>query len=85
MFLEKCRLQFPELRAVSVDNLMYIKEDLIIPHVRLCCDLCPLSDSDSFAMVSTTLSVRAPSLLFVRVEIATELTPPLSRTQTTLS
>ncbi|SCV72650.1 BQ2448_4187 [Microbotryum intermedium] len=31
-FLDKCRLQFPELRAVSVDNLMYIKEDLIIPH-----------------------------------------------------
>jgi protein FAM50 len=24
-FLEKCRLQFPELRAASVDNLMYIK------------------------------------------------------------
>lgn len=34
-FLEKCRLQFPELRAVSVDNLMYIKEDLIIPHVSV--------------------------------------------------
>lgn len=33
MFLEKCRQQFPELRSVSVDNLMYIKEDLIIPHV----------------------------------------------------
>ncbi|CED84813.1 Uncharacterized conserved protein XAP-5 [Phaffia rhodozyma] len=31
-FLEKCRLQFPELRGISVDNLMYIKEDLIIPH-----------------------------------------------------
>ncbi|POY70743.1 hypothetical protein BMF94_6153 [Rhodotorula taiwanensis] len=31
-FLEKCRAQFPELRAISVDNLMYIKEDLIIPH-----------------------------------------------------
>jgi protein FAM50 len=24
-FLEKCRQQFPELRAVNVDNLMYIK------------------------------------------------------------
>lgn len=24
-FLEKCRLQFPELRGVNVDNLMYIK------------------------------------------------------------
>lgn len=34
-FLEKCRQQFPELRGVSVDNLMYIKEDLIIPHVSL--------------------------------------------------
>ncbi|KDQ61009.1 hypothetical protein JAAARDRAFT_151964 [Jaapia argillacea MUCL 33604] len=31
-FLNKCRQQFPELRGVSVDNLMYIKEDLIIPH-----------------------------------------------------
>ncbi|KAH7889404.1 XAP5, circadian clock regulator-domain-containing protein [Phlebopus sp. FC_14] len=31
-FLEKGRQQIPELRGVSVDNLMYIKEDLIIPH-----------------------------------------------------
>jgi protein FAM50 len=31
-FLEKARQQFPELRGTSVDNLMYIKEDLIIPH-----------------------------------------------------
>ncbi|KAF9526987.1 XAP5, circadian clock regulator-domain-containing protein [Crepidotus variabilis] len=31
-FLEKCRAQFPELRGVSADNLMYVKEDLIIPH-----------------------------------------------------
>ncbi|CAG8580393.1 16810_t:CDS:2, partial [Acaulospora colombiana] len=31
-FLEKCRLQFHELRGVSVDNLIYVKEDLIIPH-----------------------------------------------------
>ncbi|KAF9052915.1 XAP5-domain-containing protein [Panaeolus papilionaceus] len=31
-FLEKCRQQFPELRGVSVDNLMYVKEDLVIPH-----------------------------------------------------
>lgn len=31
-FLEKCRSQFPELKVQSVDNLMYIKEDLIIPH-----------------------------------------------------
>ncbi|KAF8643805.1 hypothetical protein AX16_008823 [Volvariella volvacea WC 439] len=31
-FLEKARQQFPELRGISVDNLMYIKEDLIIPH-----------------------------------------------------
>ncbi|KAF9246158.1 XAP5, circadian clock regulator-domain-containing protein [Melanogaster broomeanus] len=30
-FLEKCRQQFPELRGIGVDNLMYIKEDLIIP------------------------------------------------------
>ncbi|TPX42686.1 hypothetical protein SeMB42_g04852 [Synchytrium endobioticum] len=31
-FLEKCRLQWHELRGVAVDNLMYVKEDLIIPH-----------------------------------------------------
>ncbi|KIL69898.1 hypothetical protein M378DRAFT_68685 [Amanita muscaria Koide BX008] len=31
-FLEKCRQQFSELRGVSVDNLMYVKEDLMIPH-----------------------------------------------------
>ncbi|KAJ8519511.1 hypothetical protein ONZ45_g3584 [Pleurotus djamor] len=31
-FLEKCRQQFPELRGVSADNLIYVKEDLIIPH-----------------------------------------------------
>ncbi|KAE8211101.1 hypothetical protein CF327_g5115 [Tilletia walkeri] len=31
-FLEKCRQQFPELRGISVDNMMYIKEDLIVPH-----------------------------------------------------
>jgi len=31
-FLNKCRAQFAQLRTVSVDNLMYIKEDLIIPH-----------------------------------------------------
>ena len=34
-FLEKCRLQlvreFPDLRRLSADNLMYIKEDLIMP------------------------------------------------------
>ncbi|KAJ3092014.1 hypothetical protein HK102_011641 [Quaeritorhiza haematococci] len=31
-FLEKCRQQWHQLRGVSVDNMMYIKEDLIIPH-----------------------------------------------------
>ncbi|KAI8391480.1 FAM50A protein [Radiomyces spectabilis] len=31
-FLEACRQQFPQLRGVNVDNLLYIKEDLIIPH-----------------------------------------------------
>ena len=33
-FLEAVRQQWHELRGVHVDNLMYIKEDLIIPHVR---------------------------------------------------
>jgi protein FAM50 len=31
-FLEKCRQQIPELKGITVDSLMYIKEDLIIPH-----------------------------------------------------
>ncbi|KAJ9476836.1 hypothetical protein PHBOTO_000500 [Pseudozyma hubeiensis] len=31
-FLEKCRQQVSELRGISVDSMMYIKEDLIIPH-----------------------------------------------------
>ncbi|RSH86534.1 uncharacterized protein EHS24_004801 [Apiotrichum porosum] len=31
-FLSKCRAQIPELRGMGIDNLMYIKEDLIIPH-----------------------------------------------------
>ncbi|EJU05149.1 XAP5-domain-containing protein [Dacryopinax primogenitus] len=31
-FLEKVRQQWSELRGVTTDNLMYIKEDLIIPH-----------------------------------------------------
>ncbi|KAI9089599.1 XAP5, circadian clock regulator-domain-containing protein [Phlyctochytrium arcticum] len=31
-FLENCRQQWHELRGVNVDNLMYVKEDLIIPH-----------------------------------------------------
>jgi protein FAM50 len=33
-FLDACRQQFPQLRGVNTDNLLYIKEDLIIPHVR---------------------------------------------------
>ena len=32
-FLELVRDEFKELRATSVENLLYIKEDLIIPHV----------------------------------------------------
>ncbi|KXS11489.1 XAP5-domain-containing protein [Gonapodya prolifera JEL478] len=31
-FLEKVRQQWHQLRGVNVDNLMFIKEDLIIPH-----------------------------------------------------
>lgn len=33
MFLEKVRQQWSELRGTNVDNMMFIKEDLIIPHV----------------------------------------------------
>jgi len=31
-FLDKCRTQIHEIRNVNVDNLLYVKEDLIIPH-----------------------------------------------------
>ncbi|KAJ1569314.1 hypothetical protein HK096_003493 [Nowakowskiella sp. JEL0078] len=31
-FLEACRQQWHQLRGTNVDNLMYVKEDLIIPH-----------------------------------------------------
>ncbi|WAQ84354.1 hypothetical protein PtA15_4A807 [Puccinia triticina] len=31
-FLEKARTQWPELRGVSVADILYVKEDLIIPH-----------------------------------------------------
>ncbi|KAJ2708530.1 hypothetical protein H4R19_004697 [Coemansia spiralis] len=31
-FLEKCRDQVPELRTTSADGLVYVKEDLVIPH-----------------------------------------------------
>lgn len=38
-FLQKClenlRKEFKELRTASVDGMMYIKEDLIIPHVSI--------------------------------------------------
>lgn len=30
--LEMLRVEFPELRPMTADNLMYVKEDLIIPH-----------------------------------------------------
>lgn len=32
-FLEKAKAPFSNLKGVHVDNLLYIKEDLIIPHV----------------------------------------------------
>ena len=43
-FLELVRDEFKELRSTSVENLLYIKEDLIIPHVR---PTFPLYDSFS--------------------------------------
>ena len=27
-------IEFTEVRSISVEDLMYVKEDLIIPHVR---------------------------------------------------
>ena len=38
-FLELVKTQlspeFPEVRGLGVDNLLYVKEDLIIPHVSI--------------------------------------------------
>ena len=34
-FLDQVRQEFKELRSVNVENLLFIKEDLIIPHVRV--------------------------------------------------
>lgn len=31
-FLDKCREQVPQLRACSSDSLIYVKEDIILPH-----------------------------------------------------
>ena len=39
--LENLRKEFSELRAVSVEGLMYIKEDLIIPQVSGTCNSLP--------------------------------------------
>jgi len=59
--------EFREIRTTSVENLLYVKEDLIIPHVRrpdlflvsanLCTSLClcgrvPISLFDSFISVT---------------------------------
>ena len=33
-FLEKARTKVPELKGISVDSLMFVKDDLIIPLVR---------------------------------------------------
>jgi protein FAM50 len=33
-FLELVRQEFHELRGISSENMLFIKEDVIIPHVR---------------------------------------------------
>lgn len=60
VFLEKCRQQFPELRGTSVDNLMYIKEDLIIPHVSV--DL-PFSPPPFIALKLTLSRALPPGIV----------------------
>ncbi|KAI9215952.1 XAP5, circadian clock regulator-domain-containing protein, partial [Blastocladiella britannica] len=32
VFLEKVRAQWPELRGVAADNLVFVKEDILLPH-----------------------------------------------------
>jgi protein FAM50 len=39
-FLDMVRCEFRELRGLSVDDLIYIKEDLIIPQVRVSMSVC---------------------------------------------
>ena len=31
--MELCREQWHELRSINIENMIYVKEDLIIPHV----------------------------------------------------
>lgn len=42
-FLELVKMQlsteFPEVRGLGTDSLLYVKEDLIIPHVNMLCSL----------------------------------------------
>ena len=61
-FLQKCleslRKDFKELRGASVDGLMYIKEDLIIPHVSI-----PLHHGCVLNIVTLLLFI---ALLFLR-------------------
>ncbi|KAH0827042.1 XAP5, circadian clock regulator-domain-containing protein [Lanmaoa asiatica] len=46
-FLEKCRQQFPELRGVSVDNLMYVKVQLLsLSTIKLSPDLSSIFEED---------------------------------------
>lgn len=53
-FLEKVRQQlckeFPELKQVSTESLMYVKEDLIIPHVSEAANTIPLHHLYSLAL-----------------------------------
>lgn len=62
-FLEMVRQQlsqdFSEMRSVSSENLLYIKEDLIIPHVRnLASRRRNFSLELSISLVRTSLCVR---------------------------
>lgn len=40
IFLQKAKDLFPQLRGVAVDHLLFVKEDLILPHVSLYAVLC---------------------------------------------
>lgn len=52
--------EFSELRGVSAENLLYVKEDLIIPHVRVYVD-CLLTTMEDVSCFSSPFPLIVPS------------------------
>ena len=59
-FLNKCREQIPQLRSAAADQIIYVKEDLIMPH------------SVTFYELIVN---KAPALLTARCLVLTDYSP----------